>query len=48
MSERYLRKPGFTYSSCGTFTKNKDRIQKFKETKDSRYIYQNEPDKVCF
>ena len=28
--------------------KNKERIQKFKETGDSRYIYQNEPDKACF
>ena len=28
--------------------KNKERIQKFKETGDSRYIYQNELDKVCF
>ena len=27
---------------------NKDRIQKFKETKDSRYIHQNERDKACF
>ena len=28
--------------------KNKERIQKFKETGDSRYIYQNELDKACF
>ena len=44
----YLRQPGFTYSAYGPFTKNKERIQKFKETRDSRYIYQNERDKVCF
>ena len=25
--------PEFTYSACGPFTKNKERIQKFKETK---------------
>ena len=31
--------PGFTYRACGPFTKNKERIQKFKETGDSRYIY---------
>ena len=30
------------------FTKNKERIQKFKETGDSRYIYQNELYKACF
>ena len=28
--------------------KNKERIQKFKLTGYSRYIYQNELDKVCF
>ena len=27
-----LRQPGFIYSACGPFTKNKERIQKFKET----------------
>ena len=48
MPEMYLRQPGFTYSACGPFTKNKERIQKFKETGDSRYIYQNELDKGCF
>ena len=40
--------PGFTYSACGPFTKNKEEIQKFKETGDLRFIYQNEPDKACF
>ena len=29
--EMYLKKPGFTYSACRPFTKNKERIQKFKE-----------------
>ena len=47
MPEMHLRQPGFTYSACGPFTK-KERIQKFKETGDSRYIYQNELDKACF
>ena len=44
----HLRQPGYTYSACGPSTKNKNRIQKFKETGDSRYIYQNELDKACF
>ena len=48
MPEMHLRQPGFTYSACGPFTKNNERIQKFKETKDSRYIYRNELDKACF
>ena len=32
MSEMNLRQPGFTYSACGPFTKNKERIPKFKES----------------
>ena len=48
MSEMHLRQPGFTYSTCEPFTKNKERIQKFKQTGDSRYIYRNELDKACF
>ena len=44
----HWRQPGFTYSEWEPITKNKDRIQKFKETGDSRYIYKNEQDKVCF
>ena len=46
--EMHLRQPGFSYSACGPFTKNKKRTQKFKETGDSRYICQNELDKACF
>ena len=30
MPEMPLRQPGFTYSACGPFNKNKERIQKFK------------------
>ena len=40
--------PGFTYSACGPFAKNKEKIQKFKERGDSWYIYQNQLDKACF
>ena len=43
-----LCKPGFTYSACRPFTKNKERIQKFKETGDTKYIYRNELDNACF
>ena len=48
MPEMHRRQPRFIYSPCGNFTKNKDRIQIFKETRDSKYIYSNELDKVCF
>ena len=47
MPEIHLRQHGFTYSACGPFTKNKERIQKFWETQDSRYIYRKDLDKAC-
>ena len=47
MPEMLLRQPRFTYSAWGSFTKNKERIQKFKETGDLGYIYQNKLDKAC-
>ena len=43
-----LKQLGFTNSACGPFTKNKERIQKFKETRDKTYIFKNELDKACF
>ena len=48
LPEMHLRQPRFTYSACGPLTKNVERIKKFKETGDSRYIYQNELDRACF
>ena len=48
MPELFLMQPGFTHISCRSFNKNKERIQKFKETGDPRYIYQNALDKAFF
>ena len=48
MSEIHLKQPGFTYSACGPLTKNKERIENFKETGDTKYIYRNGIDKACF
>ena len=48
MPEIHLRQPHFTYSACGPFTRHEQRIQKFKETGDTNYIYKNELDKACF
>ena len=48
MPEKHLRQPEFTHSTCGPFTKHKQRIQEFKETGDTNYIYKNELDKACF
>ena len=38
MPEMHLRQLGFTYSACEPFNKSKERIQKFKETGDTKYI----------
>ena len=48
MPEMHLRQPPFVYSACGPFTRHKERIKKFKQTGDTRYIYRNEIDKACF
>ena len=48
MPEIHLRQPQFTYSACGPFTRHEERIQKFKETGDTNYVYKNELDKACF
>ena len=48
MPEMHLKQAGFTYSACGPNTKNKERIQIFKETGDTSYISKNELDKACF
>ena len=48
MPEMHLKQPGFTYSAWIPFTKNKERIQKLKETGDTSYIYKNKLDKACF
>ena len=48
MPEMHLRQPEFTFSAGGPFTKNKERIKKFKETGNWTYIYQNELDEACF
>ena len=41
MPEMHLRQPGLMYSSCGLSTKNKERIKRFKETGNLRYIKTN-------
>ena len=48
MPEMHLKQPGFTYSACDPFTKNKERIQKFMQNGNTNFIYKNELDKTCF
>ena len=43
--EMHLKQPGFTYSS---FTKNKERIEKFMQTGNTDFNYRSELDKACF
>ena len=47
MPEMHLKQPGFTYSACGPFTRNKERIEKFMQTGNTDFIYRNELDKAC-
>ena len=44
MPEMHLKQPGFTYIACGSFTKNKERIEKFMQTGNTDFIYRNELD----
>ena len=46
MVEMHLKQPGFTYSNCGPFTKNKERIKEFMQTGNTDFIYKNELDKA--
>ena len=39
--EMHLKHPDIIYSACRPFTKNKERIQKFKETGDIKHIRRN-------
>ena len=48
MTKMHLKQSGFTYSACGPFTKNKERIEKFMQTGNIDFIYKNDLDKVCF
>ena len=48
MPELHLKQPGFTYSACALFSRNKERIEKFMEKGNTGFIYRNEPDKVFF
>ena len=47
MPEMHLKQPGFTYSACSPFTKNKEKIEKFMQTGKTDFIYKTELDKAC-
>ena len=48
MREMHLKQPGFTYSACDSFTRNKERIEKIMQIGKADFIYRNERDKAFF
>ena len=46
--EFHLKQAGFTWSTCGPFTKHHERIQKFRETSNLKHLNQKELDKASF
>ena len=48
MPEMHLKLLGFSYSACGSVTRNRERIEKFMQTGNIDFIYRNELDKPCF
>ena len=48
MPEIPLKEPGFTYTACGPFTKNKETIEKFMQTVNTDFICKNDHGKACF
>ena len=48
MPEMHLKQLGFTYSTCGSFSKNKERIGKFMQIGNTGYIHKSDLSKACF
>ena len=48
MPDMHLKQRRFTYSACGPFTKNKERIEKFMQTGNTNFIYKMNLIKLVF
>ena len=48
LPEMHLKQPRFSYSPCGPFAKNRERIERLLQTGNTDFIYKNELDKACF
>ena len=49
MPKMGLRQPGFTYSTCGPFTKHHESTEKKYKNRDNlKHLYRNESDEACF
>ena len=46
--EMHIKQPGFTYKACASFTRNRERIEKFMQIGNTDFFYKNELDKACF
>ena len=44
----HLTKREFPGSACVSFTKDRERTQKFRETENLKHLYGNKLDKACF
>ena len=48
MPKLHLKQPGFTYSACDPFSRNKEWIEKLMLTENTNFIYRNDLGKTCF
>ena len=48
LPEIHSKQLGFTYSTCDSFTKSKERIEKFIQTENTDFLYRNKRNKACF
>ena len=48
MPELHSKQPRFTYSACGPFIRNKEKIEKFMQAGNTEFTYRNKLDKACF
>ena len=48
MPVMHLMQVGFIHSACGPLTENRERVQKFMQTGNTNYSYQNDLDRACF
>ena len=44
----FNKKLGFTYNTCGPFTRHREKIQKFRKTGNLKPLYKDKLDKTCF
>ena len=48
MQELHLKQPGFIYSACCPYTKHREWIERFRETRNLKHLYRNHLEEACF